>query len=434
MRSLMLILVCALSVSARCVKRQTTGGRTPVVQKSGATVQDGPGRKLLEESSAGPETPTDTTITSTNEDDPPSAQSSGSGDTTTSEGTSTVSDEDSDDEASNTEDTLPSGSGTPSVPGDESSTEETSSTSSDSGDAASDTDDDAATGSNDSDDDSSVTSNPSAGIGGNQTLSTETTPSTGGGGGSGSCGAMKNVCFNSGMKPDMFDLMTTASDWITFGLDIPGGSPSPRAKQAHIPMMAFAEHVAKAVELVSGPDAPEWMLTFNEPDFSYMGVTPMMDPAEAAEKIKPLLEAKKKGIKTKLVAPGLAFSEKPWLQGFFAACNCRDAFDAYNWHSYDNRAEQVITNIKAYHTLWPDKPMWITELAPQGCGKSPEVVGQFFKDVFQFAKGSGFVDKVFWNTGNQIDPKDTNVCDSWLVDGSGKPGPLLKIFEDMDCS
>lgn len=103
-------------------------------------------------------------------------------------------------------------------------------------------------------------------------------------------------------------------------------------------------------------------------------------------------------------------------------------------HSYTSEAENVIKDIEAYHSKWNDKPIWITELAPGGCGKSPEKVGQFFKDVFKFSKDSGYVDKVMWNTGNQIDQKDTNVCDSWLVDGSGKPGPLLDIFESMDCS
>ncbi|KAL8670001.1 MAG: hypothetical protein Q9168_005433 [Polycauliona sp. 1 TL-2023] len=452
MRSLMLILVCALSVSARCVKRQSANNKSPVVQKSAATVQTGSGRKLLEDSSAGSGTPTNTTTTSNDQQNDQSSDKQGSSKSegaTSSDGTSTSSNKD----ATKPEDSVPSPSPS-SGTGDQSSTGGTSSTTSDksSGDSTKDTSntdngatsssdkssgdsnkdtsntDNGSTSSNGSGSTPSNTTNTDTGSGGNQTSST---PSTGGGGGSGSCGAMKNVCFNSGMQPAMFDLMTTASSWITFGLDIPGGSPSPRAKQGHIPMMAFQTHVAEAIKLVNGPDAPEWMLTFNEPDFAYMDSTPTMDAKTAAAAIKPLLD--NHGTKTKFVAPALAFTDKGWLENFFAECNCKDFFSAYNFHSYTNDAQTVKANIGSFHSKWSDKPIWITELAPQGCGKSPEAVGHFFEIVFKFSKGSGFVDKVFWNTGNQIDAKDTNVCDSWLVDGSGKPGPLLDIFEKMEC-
>lgn len=231
----------------------------------------------------------------------------------------------------------------------------------------------------------------------------------------------------------MFDEMKSASHWITFGLDIPGGSPSPRAKQAHIPMMAFESHVSDTVKLVNGPDAPEWMLTFNEPDYSYMGWTPKMDGKKAAKAIAPLLA--QPGSKTKFVAPVTADPNDPFLEEFFAACNCKDFFSAYNIHSYNPNSAEVIKTMDAYHSKWNDKPLWITEIAPGGgCGKSPDTVGQFMKDIFKFAMNSGYVDKVFWNTGNQIDPKDTNVCDSWLVDASGKPGPLMEKFHAIDCS
>ncbi|KAL9033217.1 MAG: hypothetical protein Q9180_006063 [Flavoplaca navasiana] len=443
----MLVLVCALSVSARCVKRQATNNQAPVIQKapvSQNTPQSGSRRKLLEESSAGSGNLTNTLPNSAEQGDQSSDQDV--------DGTSTSTSNDSDNDASNTQDIIPSG--TPSGgPGDQSSVEGTSSTSGDDSDNDTSSTDDTTTtsadsgkdssndSSNDSSDDtsngsdngSSSTDNTSAERGStNQTMSTEVLPSTGGGGGSGSCGSMKSVCFNSGMQPSMFDQMKSASHWITFGLDIPGGAPSPRAKQAHIPMMAFENHVADAVKLVNGPDAPEWLLTFNEPDHSYMFLTPTMNGAEAAKAIQPLLD--QPGTKTKFVAPGPAFWTEPFLEEFFAACKCKDFFSAYNMHSYTAESERVIKDIEAYHSKWSDKPIWITELAPGGCGKSPETVGQFFKDVFKFSKDSGYVDKVMWNTGNQIDPKDTNVCDTWLVDGSGKPGPLLEIFESMDCS
>ncbi|KAL8918003.1 MAG: hypothetical protein Q9172_005594 [Xanthocarpia lactea] len=376
MRSFMLMLVCALSVSARCVKRQAaneTADASPVVLKSSVkssvTGQDSQtgsgGRNLLEESSAGSEdfqSATNTTLT-------PDGQSN-------------------DQEGS------------------------------------------ASSSSNSSSADEGSTSSP----GSDDTSTTVTDYSTSGGGASTSCGSLKNVCFNSGMQPSMFDQMTTASQWTTFGLDIPGGSASDRAKQAHIPMMAFKEHVERAVELVNGPNAPEWLLTFNEPDYSYKGMTPTMKGAEAAEAIKPLLA--KPGSKTKFVAPVTAFPDDPFLDEFFAACNCKDFFSAYNIHQYQPTSAGVIKTIESYHAKWNDKPLWITELAPGGanCALSWDDTNKFMKEMFKFSKDAGYIDKVFWNTGNQIEGGDANVCNSWLVDGSGKPGPLLEMFEAVDCS
>ncbi|KAL8859230.1 MAG: hypothetical protein Q9178_004168 [Gyalolechia marmorata] len=384
MRSFMLMLVCALSVSARCVKRQAANETASVVLKSSVTKQGSQtgsgGRRLLEESSAGSEdfqSATNTTQT-------PEGQSNDQ------EGTST----------------------------------------SESGNQDGPSSDSASSSSNSSSADAGSTSLP--GLDDTSTTVTDFSPS--GGGASTSCGSLKNICFNSGMQPSMFDQMTTASQWTTFGLDIPGGSASSRAKQAHIPMMAFKEHVERAVELVNGPNAPEWLLTFNEPDYSYMGMTPTMKGAEAAEAIKPLLA--KPGSKTKFVAPVTAFPDDPFLDEFFAACDCNDFFSAYNIHQYQPTSAGVISTIESYHNKWNDKPLWITELAPGGanCALSWDDTNKFMKEMFKFSKDAGYIDKVFWNTGNQIDGKDSNVCNSWLVDGSGKPGPLLEMFEAVDCS
>ncbi|KAL8784369.1 MAG: hypothetical protein Q9213_004021 [Squamulea squamosa] len=426
----MLILVCALSVSARCVKKQDANKQTPVLQKSAAneaSPQIGSGRKLLEDSQTGsgnfPSLTNDTltplglekkgTQTTKQQGGQFNKQQAGESNGQQESGSGSSS-------SSSTTDAPSGGQTSPPNSSSSSSSKPSSSTSSTSSSA-------------------DAGSTPSSGSGGTSsgagsTSSTETTPSTGGGGKSTSCGAMKSVCFNSGMQPSMFDKMTTAHHWITFGLDIPGGSASSNAQQAHIPMMAFKEHVAKAVELVNGPNAPEWLLTFNEPDFSYMGLTPTMKGAEAAEAIKPLLA--KPGSKTKFVAPVTAFPNDPFLEEFFAACNCKDFFSAYNIHQYHPTSAEVISNVKSYHAKWNDKPLWITELAPGGggCGKSTQEVGTFMKEMFKFAKESDYVDKVFWNTGNQIDAKDTNVCDSWLLDGSGNAGPLLEIFDAVDCS
>ncbi|KAL8722332.1 MAG: hypothetical protein Q9225_001180 [Loekoesia sp. 1 TL-2023] len=270
--------------------------------------------------------------------------------------------------------------------------------------------------------------NPPTGSGGTSTGSTST------GASSGNCGSLKGVAFNGGMQLSMYDKITTATSWLTFQLDIPGGGASTRTTKDHVPMMAFASNVADAVNLVNGPNPPPWLLTFNEPDFSYMGSTPTMTPQEAADAIKPLLD--KPGTSTKFVGPATADPNSNWHGQFYAACGCKDFFSAYNIHQYHKDSKDVVDQVTAFHNRFSDKPLWITEVAPgqAGCSVSWDAAGQFMKDVFKFAKESGFVDRVFWNSGNQLTNGDQNVCNSWLIDAQGNPGPLLATFESVDCT
>ncbi|KAI4133640.1 MAG: hypothetical protein LQ338_000152 [Usnochroma carphineum] len=377
MRSLLLSLIFALSVSARCVKKQAA---SPAMQQMKQGVQDGPGVSFNNSTMRG--------------DVQKLANQGG---------------------AASTSSAVPSTTSTPAVPSGKpttsSATGGAAQTSSPSGSSTT-------TGS----------ANPPAGSGGTSTVP----PSTGGG--SGNCGQLKGVCFNSGFQPSMYDKITTAADWITFQMGMPGGDASSRTTQDHVPMMPFASNVADAVNLVNGPNPPAWLLTFNEPDYSYAGYTPTMSAQEAADAIKPLLA--KPGSGTKFVAPVTANPNSSWLEDFFAACNCKDFFSAYNIHQYQKESTDVIATVNAYHSKWSDKPLWITEVAPgnAGCSVSWDQAGQFMKDIFKFAKGSGFVDRVFWNTGNQLTNGDTNVCNSWLLDAQGNPGPLLATFESVDCT
>ncbi|KAI4186819.1 MAG: hypothetical protein L6R41_003240 [Letrouitia leprolyta] len=252
--------------------------------------------------------------------------------------------------------------------------------------------------------------------------------------GTGGCGALKGVCFNGGFQLPMYDKIESATNWITFQLEMPSGEPSERTKAEQVPMMAFAKDVQQAVDLVNGPNAPEWLLTFNEPDFSYMGWTPKMEPEEAAKEIQRLLD--KPGTKTKFVAPVTANPDSDWHDRFFVACRCKDFFSAYNIHQYHRTSAEVIDQVTSFHNKWNDKPLWITEVAPgnANCQVSWDEAGAFMKDIYKFAKNSGFIDRVFWNTGNQLSNDDTNVCNSWLLDTQGNPGPLLQMFESVDCT
>lgn len=246
---------------------------------------------------------------------------------------------------------------------------------------------------------------------------------------------MKNIIFNGEPSIPAFDQITAAEQWITCGFDIQGlDKMSARVREKHIPMMPQAKHVAGAVELISGPNPPEWLLTFNEPDVSYMGVTPLMGPEEAAEAIKPLLAAAV-GRPTKYVAPVSADPTSDWLTRFYASCNCRDFFSAYNLHIYTPDAQAGREELAKFHTRFPDKPIWITEVAPgpAHCSVGWDAAGTFMHSIYAYATSVGYVDKVFWNSGNQIPANDENVCNSYLVGFDGTPSPLFATYQAEDC-
>ena len=208
-------------------------------------------------------------------------------------------------------------------------------------------------------------------------------------------------------------------------------------------MMAFASDVPTAVDLITPDNSttppkvlPEWLLTFNEPDYSYMDSTPTMSPQQAADAIKPLLAVS--GSTTKLVAPVPADSGSTWLDEFFTACNCKSRFSAYNIHIYAPTSADIISKLTAFRGAHGDMNTWITEVAPgmasPACSLGWDTVTGIMNDVYKFAHSSGYVDRVFWNTGNQIGGDDHNVCNSYLLDSGGNPSPLLKSFQNVNCS
>ena len=287
------------------------------------------------------------------------------------------------------------------------------------------------------------TGSPAAGPANSSQSATPTTPptptgnssTTPSGTGAGGCPTdMKGVTFNGGFNPGMFDTIGAASDWITFGLTGASGG-SPAASAAYIPMMAFASDVPAAVSLVTGPNPPDWMLTFNEPDYAYGGTSPTMNPTEAAAAIEPLLKAG--ATKTRFVAPVTADSTSDWLDEFYTACNCKSFFSAYNIHIYTPSADTVQQTLEAFHTKYPDQHLWLTEVAPgmatPACSLGWDTVTTFMQQVYKFAAGSGWVDRVFWNSGNQIGGGDQNVCNSYLLGSSGSPSPLLASYQAINC-
>ena len=234
-----------------------------------------------------------------------------------------------------------------------------------------------------------------------------------------------NVVFNGGYSPSQFSQLTGASNWITFGL---GSSPG------QLPMMAFTSDVSNAVAMVNSANPPAYMLTFNEPDFSYNDITPTMNPQEAADAIQPLLQSP--GTSTKFIAPVTADPTSDWLTQFYAACNCQSFFYAYNIHVYYADVGGAQDDIINFHNKFSDKPLWVTEIAPgnanPACSLSWDTVSSYMTEIYTWGARQGWIERIFWNTGNEI-PNDSNVCNSYLLDSDNNPSPLLATFNSLTC-
>ncbi|KUM66813.1 hypothetical protein ACN42_g236 [Penicillium freii] len=106
-----------------------------------------------------------------------------------------------------------------------------------------------------------------------------------------------NIVFNgpknSSQFPEKFSKMPGASNWLTFKF---GTEPK------QIPMMGDnKDAVNKAIDAINGPNPPEYLLTFNEPDHDYATGKVRLTPHNASVLIKPLLESP--GKHTKFIAP-----------------------------------------------------------------------------------------------------------------------------------
>ncbi|BCS28445.1 uncharacterized protein APUU_70015A [Aspergillus puulaauensis] len=239
-----------------------------------------------------------------------------------------------------------------------------------------------------------------------------------------------NIVFNDNYTQSQLAQVTGATNWLTFRF---GTAPK------QIPMLPQnKEGVDKAIAAVTGPNPPDYLLTFNEPDLDYKTGEEQLSATDAAELIAPLL--KKRGTHTKLIAPVLANQTKPWLDDFYRLCKCQDAFDLYNVHIYRPTVAEAKAEVQTFRDKFNDKPLWISEIAPAHLtGSCPTTIPwdkslQFMQEIYAWGETVDWIHKIFWNSGNEIHCSDTNVAASFLVDKSDKPTPLLKPFNELTCS
>ncbi|KAI9858221.1 MAG: hypothetical protein M1824_004391 [Vezdaea acicularis] len=225
------------------------------------------------------------------------------------------------------------------------------------------------------------------------------------------------------------------SDWIGFTLDNnPKAGASLNAGQIRVVM--DPRNIAEATTLLTSPNPPPYLEIFNEPDFSFGDATPTTDPTTAAKAITPLLAALQKSTTTQLLSPAPAYPQSSYLPSFFAACNCADRFPIITAHIYSPTAQGAIDKIQAVHAQFPSKKLWLTELAPasdpsQGCTLDAAGMTSWMQTVLSFAAGSGYVEKIFWNCGENgvIYPDNPGQCNPSLTNVDGSATPLLSAMK-----
>ncbi|KAL9116723.1 MAG: hypothetical protein Q9187_006748 [Circinaria calcarea] len=173
--------------------------------------------------------------------------------------------------------------------------------------------------------------------------------------------------------------------------------------QAQIKQCMDPRDVPAALSLITSPNPPEYLVLFNEPDYSYEGYTPLTSPQESAKALAPIFSAK---TTTKFLSPAVAFTNTKWLNEFNDACgNCIDKhIPIIAAHIYNKLVDQVMLQITTLHNTWPSKRIWITELAPasspdQGCDLDAKGVINWMQTLLPQIVALGYVDRVFWNHG-----------------------------------
>ena len=241
-----------------------------------------------------------------------------------------------------------------------------------------------------------------------------------GSGTSASADGFCNVVFNTnvgnspGWPSTVWSSMTSngVSGFIAFSLapltvtPVYTTSPLPDAMQAaQIPVCMDPSKVNDAKTALTGSSPPPYMELFNEPDYSYHGFTPLTSPEDAGVAVQPLMSL---DTTTKMVSPAPAITSGDWLSRFKAACNgCMDKIDIVAAHIYSKDPTGALYQITTLHNAWPDKRLWLTELAPasdaaQGCTLDEQGMIGWMNTVIPQIKALGYVDKIFWNHGESV--------------------------------
>ena len=189
-------------------------------------------------------------------------------------------------------------------------------------------------------------------------------------------------------------------------------------------------YIAAAMEMLAS-NPPPYLELYNEPDFSFDGLTLTEDPGPSASDLKPLLDASHPN--TKYISPALMNANGPWLGQFFQACDgCIDQFHAIAMHIYNPDPQGVLDLITQLYGTW-NKTIWITELSPatSGCGMNPTTMATYISTLIPEIQKLGYVEKIFWNSG-ESDSTPINgapaSCSPSLTNSDGSSTAVLQAL------
>lgn len=200
--------------------------------------------------------------------------------------------------------------------------------------------------------------------------------------------------------------------------------PSLDAAQIH--QVMDPTEVSAALDLLK-TNPPRYLTLFNEPDYSYANSTPLTSATDAADDLQPLFAASHPS--TTYLSPALANANSDWLTTFRDSCQgCMSQIPIITMHLYNPDPAAALNLIEQLHNTWPDKRIWITELAPgtgDGCSLDTEGIVSWLNTLIPQIVQLGYVDKVFWNCGES---SSASTCKTDLTNDDGGPTAILKAY------
>ena len=193
-------------------------------------------------------------------------------------------------------------------------------------------------------------------------------------------------------------------------------------------------YIDDALALITGPNPPEYLELFNEPDYSYEGYTPLTSAQAAAASLTKILAA---NTSTQFLSPAVAFTNTNYLSDFNTACNncINEKIPIISMHLYNPKVDQAMLQITTLHNTWPKQKIWITELAPasssdQGCTLSEDEMVSWMTSLLPQIVALGYVERVFWNSGEYgtIYSNNPTMCNPSLTNPDGSPTALLTAY------
>ena len=130
----------------------------------------------------------------------------------------------------------------------------------------------------------------------------------------------------------------------TYNTDSGPAKTSPSLNAGQIHQVMDPTDVSAAVQLLQN-NPPQYLTIFNEPDYSYQGLTPLTSATDAAKDLQPLFAASHP--KTTYLSPALANASSDWLPTFRDACNgCMSQIPIIAMHLYNQGTNAALALIK----------------------------------------------------------------------------------------